>query len=676
VSWGFLAVIIGGAALIAAGFTRAKQTDLKTELGSIARIFAREMEGWLHEQITPQTSPNDRLYVKMIQAEKRWQMLAPQLRNIYTMRRLADGRMITVVDAETDFDGDGKFANWTEQREPIGSPWLIAEVVPFIDRVMAGETTFVMKPRTGGGKQIVTALAPIHNWRGDVEAALGIDYDASAWLAATRRGRLWICAGAAILTLGLTASILALGRFSRVPESPHTTPVPAPAPSNDRRELEFSQRKFETLVHSIDGIVWESDAGSFRFNFVSQQAVRILGYPIEEWLENESFWTEKLHPDDEWAVAHCALMVEKKQPYHYDYRMIAADGRTVWIRESAAVLCDEHGTPAVVRGVFLDITEQKNAVEELEALHKQLIASSRRAGMADVASGVLHNVGNVLNSVNVSAGIIADRLRSSKAADVSKVSSLLFENRADLGNFLTHDPRGKVIPDLLKRLVEAQAKEQETLLAESVSLSKNIDHIRDIIGRQQGHATVSGVRERLVPATVLEDALQINAASLAQRQIEVVKEFGEVPDVLVDRHKMLQIVVNLIRNAQQAMLAAERPDRRLTLGVGLNGDNTVKISVKDNGIGISRANLQRIFNHGFTTKQDGHGFGLHSGALAARDMGGSLSVHSDGPGTGATFTLEIPAAMEPEPDPHGAKTVVVQVRRKTIPRLAEPALCS
>jgi C4-dicarboxylate-specific signal transduction histidine kinase len=126
----------------------------------------------------------------------------------------------------------------------------------------------------------------------------------------------------------------------------------------------------------------------------------------------------------------------------------------------------------------------------------------------------------------------------------------------------------------------------------------------------------------------------------------VKREFNEVPLVRVDRHKVLQILVNLVRNAKYALDAADRNDKVLTLGVAMNGTGCVKLVVRDNGVGIAPENLTRIFSHGFTTKKDGHGFGLHSGALAAKEMGGCLQAFSEGPGTGATFILELPIATE------------------------------
>jgi signal transduction histidine kinase len=275
--------------------------------------------------------------------------------------------------------------------------------------------------------------------------------------------------------------------------------------------------------------------------------------------------------------------------------------------------------------------------------HEQLAEASRQAGKAEVATSVLHNVGNVLNSVNISAGLITGLVRASRARDIAKVSALLEEHRADLAEFLTRQDRAEPLLAYLKALTQQVESEQTTMLREAQELTQNIDHIKQIVAMQQTYAKVSGVVDfQSVPA-LLEDALRMNAAALVRHRVSVVRQFDPLPDMLLDKHKVMQILVNLISNAKYALAGSAAEPRRLTLGAHLNGDNLLRISVADNGIGIASENLTRIFSHGFTTRRDGHGFGLHSGALAAREMGGLLRAESEGPGQGATFTLELPA---------------------------------
>jgi PAS domain S-box-containing protein len=410
----------------------------------------------------------------------------------------------------------------------------------------------------------------------------------------------------------------------------------------EQKGTSIEKQKLETLVNSIDGIVWEFEAATFRFTFVSRQSERLLGYPPEQWMETPNFWREKLHPDDKWAYDHSVKMIAGKVPYSFDYRMIAADGRTVWIRENAAVLLNGTGVPLLVRGVLYDITAQKRAAEELEQANAALVDSSRYAGMAEVATGVLHNVGNVLNSVNVSGNVISERLRGSKVLELNKVAGLLTLQQADFIGFVTRDPRGKHIPELISCVAEALRAEHSDLLEEVESITRNIGHIKEIVSMQQGFAKGAGLVEPLTIQTLVDDAIKINAIQLSRHRVNVVQAYEDVPKVLVDKHLVLQILVNLLRNAQQAIVDSEREERRIVVKIRSDGGEFVNIAVQDTGSGIAPENLTRIFSHGFTTKKTGHGFGLHSSALAATGMGGALSAHSDGPGTGATFSLDLP----------------------------------
>jgi signal transduction histidine kinase len=290
---------------------------------------------------------------------------------------------------------------------------------------------------------------------------------------------------------------------------------------------------------------------------------------------------------------------------------------------------------------FEDITERQRADADLAAAHKQLLEISRQAGMADVATGVLHNVGNVLNSVNVSANLLAEYVGKSKGGDLTRVTALLREHARDLGDFVTTHPQGKHLTAFLEALDHHLAAEREAIVREVDALREKVGHIKDIVMMQQSYAMVAGVQEQLKVTELVEDSLRLSAAALDRHRIEIIRAYEDAPMINVDKHKALQILVNLVTNAKCACVDSGRTDRRTTLRV-VSAEGRVKISVTDNGVGIPPENLTRVFNHGFTTRKGGHGFGLHSGALAARELGGSLTAHSDGPGRGATFTLELP----------------------------------
>jgi len=290
-----------------------------------------------------------------------------------------------------------------------------------------------------------------------------------------------------------------------------------------------------------------------------------------------------------------------------------------------------------------EISDRERTQAELQVTHKQLLEASREAGRAEVATSVLHNVGNVLNSVNVSVNMLTDYLELSKAAQLPRLLALLEEHGHDLGDYLTNDPHGQHLPAYLEQLCAQLLEERTRTRAELASLRANIDHIKRIVSMQQSHSKVGGVKEMLSVVELLEDTLRLNDNPREQQLVSIQREFAEVPRINAERHKILQILVNLVRNAQLACIESQRADKLLVLRTACS-DERLQISVIDNGVGIAPENLNRIFAHGFTTRKDGHGFGLHSSALAARELGGSLQAHSDGPGCGATFVLELPLA--------------------------------
>jgi signal transduction histidine kinase len=307
-------------------------------------------------------------------------------------------------------------------------------------------------------------------------------------------------------------------------------------------------------------------------------------------------------------------------------------------------ILDDNGEVIQVIEYSIDITERKQTQERLSALQLQLQDASRQAGMAEVATGVLHNVGNVLNSVNVSASVVADLVAKSKAQSLGKAAELVGRHTHDLATFITEDERGKHLPQFLAALANSLTGEQAAVLEELGSLTSHIEHIKTIVTTQQCFAGASQLIESISLADLLEDALRIESASLKRHVLDVQREYADLPPIEVDKQKLLQILINLIRNGKHAVVERGERGGQLILRTAASGDDRVQIEVVDDGVGIAAENLTQIFAHGFTTRQErgGRGFGLHLSALFAKEMGGSLTAHSDGPGTGATFVLELP----------------------------------
>ena len=303
--------------------------------------------------------------------------------------------------------------------------------------------------------------------------------------------------------------------------------------------------------------------------------------------------------------------------------------RTVELRERTVLLEKE-------------IEERTRMEQEVERTHRRLLAASRWAGMAEVATGVLHNVGNALNSINISTTLLLDRVRKSKVTDIRRVVQMLQEHRSDLGSFLISDSKGQQLPAYLDLLSNHLTRERDAELEELADLHKHVDHITKIVAAQQSYAEVAGVTTIENVIEIVEDAVRMNDAALEKHHVSLVRQYQEpLPKITVDRHKVLQILLNLISNAKYACDDSGRDDKEITICARCEGQR-IAISVSDNGIGIPAENLEHIFNQGFTTRKNGHGFGLHNGVLAAKEMGGGLRAVSKGPGKGAEFVLELP----------------------------------
>ncbi len=408
------------------------------------------------------------------------------------------------------------------------------------------------------------------------------------------------------------------------------------------RDLRTKTDEAEQLAlvakYTDNAVIITDDQG--RIEWVNEGFTRISGYTLEEGL---GMSPGKLLQGPETSNETIRFMREaiaRREGFDVEIINYHKNGTTYWLAIEARPIMDREGNVVKYIAIETDITARKLAQTEREKLQAELVVASRQAGMAEVATGVLHNVGNVLNSVNVSANIAVERLKSSRVATLAKASTVILE-QADLAVFLTSDPRGKAFPRLLQELATHFTSERDVQLNELRSLVKNIDHIKEIVQMQQSFAKVRGTTEYVDLVQLFEDALKIYVAGFARHKVKVVRQFCDLEPILTEKHNVVQIILNLIKNAKQSVNASGRDDKLITLTITAD-QSSVGIQVRDNGVGIESGNLSRVFNHGFTTKSDGHGFGLHSCALAAQQLGGSLSAHSDGIGCGALFTLRLP----------------------------------
>ncbi|MCE9596320.1 MAG: HAMP domain-containing protein [Planctomycetes bacterium] len=286
-------------------------------------------------------------------------------------------------------------------------------------------------------------------------------------------------------------------------------------------------------------------------------------------------------------------------------------------------------------------------MEKLEHSRAEVVRTARVAGMSEISTGVLHNVGNALNSVNVAVNVISERVRGNKLAKLERVVEMIEGQGDKLGEFITTHPKGKHVAPFLSEVAKLMRTEQDEIAAETHKLTAGVEHLRALVASQQELAGKNELRE----AVRVEDQIEL-AATLC----DLTRGDGAGPvfdvdtpnlgRVMLDRHKLVQILVNLFKNAREAIVEAETKPGRIRVRVETTAEH-LRIVVVDDGSGIRAENLAQIFNHGFTTKVGGHGFGLHSSANAAVEMGGRIEAASEGPGRGSTFTLELPLEIAP-----------------------------
>ena len=347
-------------------------------------------------------------------------------------------------------------------------------------------------------------------------------------------------------------------------------------------------------------------------------------------LQRLVLFTKRLESDDLEPLAH----IERDDEIG---ELAAAFNRMVQRQREYRERVETH-----TRELHDQVDAKERARAELADAQQHLIELSRQSGMAEIATGVLHNVGNVLNSINVSASIVAEKVAGLRVDRLAAVLEMLQDHRSDLIEYLAADSKGTRVLPYLTKLGEHLQWERSAVLREIELMRDHVAHVKEIVATQQNYAKVSGVIEELSLAALVNDALRIVEAGIERHGIRIEKAFEEVPRIPSDKHKIVQILLNLFRNAKQAIKESKSVRRVIRVAVRADGPDSVRIEVSDTGIGLPRENLRRIFAHGFTTRADGHGFGLHSSALAAKDLGGSLWAESDGPGAGSTFILKLP----------------------------------
>jgi len=405
-----------------------------------------------------------------------------------------------------------------------------------------------------------------------------------------------------------------------------------------------------TLATEAAGIAcWELDLTRRRILWTENEiaSLRVAGLDPRE---HPEALLASFHPEDMAAAEATirAALAERRETCALRMRLSGADGAVIHLQAHARLSRDGKGRLRRLLGVAWDVSEQVRQEERRVELQWQLQEASRHAGMAEVATGVLHSVGNVLNSLGVSATLLQSKLRESRIGNVQRAAKLIVEQRSRLGAFFESDPRGKELPGYLEQLGELLITENRELCEEAQAVVTHIEHIGKIVAAQQSYARLGGSVEELDVAELIEHALVMHFSM--SPQVVIRRELGSPGRVTLDQHKLLQILGNLLSNARHALHDRGQGPKELVVRLRPMPPGFFAIEVEDTGSGISPESMKRLFEFGFTTRKDGHGFGLHASAILATEMGGELTARSEGLNRGACFTVRLPiAAAEIEP---------------------------
>lgn len=352
------------------------------------------------------------------------------------------------------------------------------------------------------------------------------------------------------------------------------------------------------------------------------------------------------------------LLVERAFSEGKDFEMEfriknAEDGQLYWLYVITHLEAEKNlNKPTqILSGTVMDITERKQAENEMQKLHQQLLITARQAGMSEVATSVLHNVGNILNSVNVSISLIKEFLSQYNIKNLIQVSQMIEDHKSQ-SDYLLSDSKGKLIPEYLVSLAKKMDQDFQAISNEATNLDVHLQHIKDIVVLQKDLSGLHGIKDKIFLNDTIDLAIKMASSSFHAVDIEIIKNYQVNMELLLDKSRLLQILVNLIKNAKESYNSCQdKKLKKITISIKKPDKKPyVNISVEDNGVGIAEDKITTVFSLGYTTKRDGHGFGLHSSAISAVEVGGRLWAESEGINKGSTFILQLPLKTDKEKD--------------------------
>lgn len=418
----------------------------------------------------------------------------------------------------------------------------------------------------------------------------------------------------------------------------------------DITEKLLNERNLVELNNSLENAQMIARLGSWTLDSTtneissSKELRIIMGLKDADHAPDYLSFLQAVHPNDRDILAkEIKQGLVNGDKFSLEVRILAADNTYRWIHLACGARSKSDAPFKTLSGTAMDITTRKNNENEILELSQKLVVYAREKGRADVASSILHEVGNILSSLNISSKLLIENFDQKYFDDFFRVCSLLRKNADNIANYLSQDEKGKLIPAYLVELSKTILYHYSSVREEMENIDANIQHIGNVISAQELFITANQFVEKVHPKEVIESILKMMSVQLSTSRILVIEEYEDIPMIYVDRVKMVEILVNLFTNAIQALNEnTGNHKKEIRVSAKKMSKKTLKISIADNGVGIDKDNLNKIFTYGYSTKKGGHGIGLHGGSIAAKEMGGSLTVSSDGVGCGALFVLELP----------------------------------
>lgn len=416
---------------------------------------------------------------------------------------------------------------------------------------------------------------------------------------------------------------------------------------NRTKDLEESETKIRAILDNIgEGIIVLDEKGTIESLNPAAEAIfglkedDAIGLNAALLIANSD--DDELSKLDDYKDEADGIFRNSEEQQPREYQGLRSNGSTFPVEfvVSPMKIDDKQLRVCILR----DVSARKETESKLANAQNQLVDAAHKSGMAEMATGVLHNIGNILNSVNLAGEEIYRISGSSKISGLLKANDMLQQHEENMGEFLSQDARGKKLPEYFIKIGKVLNDEISSIRSESKELIAKTTMMKEVISTQQAYAKSGFHSEQLNLQELVEDALKIQEASLKKWGVKLNTHFAEIPICSGQKSKLLQVITNLIKNAKEAMNDNDQFNRpkELNIETGIVNDNAIYLKVQDNGCGINKDQLAKIFNHGFTTKESGHGFGLHSSANAMTEMKGSLKVDSEGVQKGACFTVTIP----------------------------------